>query len=131
MVIVYAPVAQGIERLPPEQKVAGSNPVFPIVIPKRRRWGYPQRRLFVLKLVVNPKRHDYNSGDAYSNWKRKDGAIMTGRLTGKVAIVTGAGSGMGKAISQLFAKEGAKVVLAEINAQGIEEVKQAIEQAGG
>lgn len=56
---------------------------------------------------------------------------MTGRLTGKVAIVTGAGSGMGKAISQLFAKEGAKVVLADINAQGIEEVKQAIEQAGG
>ena len=56
---------------------------------------------------------------------------MTGRLTGKVAIVTGAGSGMGKAISQLFAKEGAKVALADINAQGIEEVKQAIEQAGG
>ncbi len=56
---------------------------------------------------------------------------MMGRLTGKVAIVTGAGSGMGKAISQLFAKEGAKVVLADINAQGIEEVKQAIEQAGG
>ncbi len=56
---------------------------------------------------------------------------MTGRLTGKVAIVTGADSGMGKAISQLFAKEGAKVALADINAQGIEEVKQAIEQAGG
>lgn len=56
---------------------------------------------------------------------------MTGRLMGKVAIVTGADSGMGKAISQLFAKEGAKVALADINAQGIEEVKQAIEQAGG
>lgn len=56
---------------------------------------------------------------------------MVDRLAGKVAIVTGAGSGMGKAISQLFAKEGAKVVLADINAQGIEEVKQAIEQAGG
>lgn len=39
------------------------------------------------------------------------------KLQGKVAIVTGAGSGMGKAIATLFAKEGAKVVVSDIHAQ--------------
>jgi NAD(P)-dependent dehydrogenase (short-subunit alcohol dehydrogenase family) len=40
---------------------------------------------------------------------------MMGKLTGKVAIVTGAGSGMGKAIAILFAQEGAKVIVSDIN----------------
>ncbi len=39
---------------------------------------------------------------------------MAGRLVGKVAVVTGAGSGMGAATARLFAAEGAKVVLADI-----------------
>ena len=38
-----------------------------------------------------------------------------GRVAGKVAIVTGAASGMGKADAQLLAAEGAKVVLADLN----------------
>lgn len=37
-----------------------------------------------------------------------------GRLTGKVAIITGAASGMGLAGAQLFAKEGAKVVVTDV-----------------
>lgn len=37
------------------------------------------------------------------------------RLQGKVAVVTGAASGMGKAIAELFAKEGSKVVVSDIN----------------
>jgi len=37
------------------------------------------------------------------------------RLQGKVAVVTGAGSGMGKAVSIVYAKEGAKVVVADID----------------
>lgn len=37
------------------------------------------------------------------------------KLQGKVAVVTGAGSGMGRAIAILFAKEGAKVVVSDIN----------------
>jgi len=40
------------------------------------------------------------------------------RLQDKVAIVTGAGSGFGESIARRFAQEGAKVVLADINAEG-------------
>ncbi|HLZ83534.1 MAG TPA: SDR family NAD(P)-dependent oxidoreductase [Caulobacteraceae bacterium] len=41
-----------------------------------------------------------------------------GQLAGKVAIITGAASGMGRAASLLFAREGANVVLADLNAAG-------------
>lgn len=46
-------------------------------------------------------------------------------LSGKVAIITGAASGMGKAAAMLFAKEGAHVVLADLNVKGGEEVAHA------
>lgn len=38
-----------------------------------------------------------------------------GKLRDKVAIITVSGSGMGKAIAKMFAKEGAKVVVADVN----------------
>lgn len=56
---------------------------------------------------------------------------MTGRLTDKVAIVTGAASGMGKAIAEAYAKEGAKVVLADLNADALTSVVADITSAGG
>ncbi|MFA7586373.1 MAG: SDR family oxidoreductase [Novosphingobium sp.] len=40
---------------------------------------------------------------------------MAGRLAGKIAVITGAGSGMGKAMAHRFIQEGAKVVLADIS----------------
>ena len=53
------------------------------------------------------------------------------RLAGKVAIITGAGSGIGRAAAQLFAREGAKVVLADIAVAAAEEVTRGIVADGG
>ncbi|MBM7700128.1 SDR family oxidoreductase [Kurthia huakuii] len=53
------------------------------------------------------------------------------RLVNKVAIVTGAASGMGKAIAELYAQEGAKVVVSDLNLEGAESVVAAIKAAGG
>lgn len=53
------------------------------------------------------------------------------KLQGKVAVVTGAGSGMGKAIAILYAQEGAKVVVADINQSAVDDVVAEIKNAGG
>ena len=53
------------------------------------------------------------------------------RLEGKVAIITGAGSGIGRATSIKFAKEGAKVVAVDVNLGGINETVSEIEKIGG
>jgi NAD(P)-dependent dehydrogenase (short-subunit alcohol dehydrogenase family) len=52
------------------------------------------------------------------------------RLAGKIALVTGAGTGIGRATAKLFAEEGAKVVIAELNKAAGEQVAQVITQAG-
>jgi meso-butanediol dehydrogenase / (S,S)-butanediol dehydrogenase / diacetyl reductase len=53
------------------------------------------------------------------------------RLKEKVVIVTGAGSGIGRASAVEFAREGARVVVADINAAGALETVRQIEEAGG
>ncbi|CDX35365.1 Short-chain dehydrogenase/reductase SDR [Mesorhizobium plurifarium] len=53
------------------------------------------------------------------------------RMEGKVAFITGAGSGIGRAAAVLFAQEGAMVAVADINAQGGAETVRMIERAGG
>jgi NAD(P)-dependent dehydrogenase (short-subunit alcohol dehydrogenase family) len=52
-------------------------------------------------------------------------------LEGKVALVTGSGSGIGRESARAFAREGAKVVVADINAEGGEETVGLIAEAGG
>src|SRR5580692_7077425 len=53
------------------------------------------------------------------------------RLDGKVALITGAGTGIGRATARAMAAEGAKVVVAEINAEAGEQTAQIVAQAGG
>ena len=52
-------------------------------------------------------------------------------MKGKVAIVTGGGSGLGEAIGKALAKRGVRVVLSDINLKGAERVAGEIGQAGG
>ena len=52
-------------------------------------------------------------------------------LSGKVAIVTGGGSGLGEAIAKLLASNGAKVVLSDINLKAAERVSAEISGSGG
>lgn len=56
---------------------------------------------------------------------------MAERLKGKVALITGAGSGIGRAMAVLFAREGAHVVAGDLNAQGNAETIRLIEEQGG
>ena len=56
---------------------------------------------------------------------------LTGRLAGKVAIVTGAGAGIGEAIAHKFAKEGAKVIVNGLPDDPIEDVASSIRKYGG
>ncbi|MGP6140440.1 SDR family NAD(P)-dependent oxidoreductase [Jeotgalibaca sp. A127] len=54
-----------------------------------------------------------------------------GKLDGKVAFITGAGSGMGKAQAILFAKEGAKVIAGDIQFENVQQTVEKIRAAGG
>lgn len=52
-------------------------------------------------------------------------------LSGSVAIITGAGGAIGRATAQLFAREGATVVLADVRKDGIEDIARKVKENGG
>jgi NAD(P)-dependent dehydrogenase (short-subunit alcohol dehydrogenase family) len=54
-----------------------------------------------------------------------------GNFAGKVAFVTGAGSGIGRATALAFARAGARVAVADVSEKGIQETARLIEQQGG
>jgi meso-butanediol dehydrogenase / (S,S)-butanediol dehydrogenase / diacetyl reductase len=56
---------------------------------------------------------------------------MSGRLSGKNAVITGAGSGIGRASALLLAKEGANLILADVNEDSLERLCEEIKSTGG
>jgi NAD(P)-dependent dehydrogenase (short-subunit alcohol dehydrogenase family) len=57
--------------------------------------------------------------------------MTMGRLAGKIAIITGAAAGIGRATALRVAAEGARTVVADLNATGAKQVAEAISAAGG
>ena len=53
------------------------------------------------------------------------------RLNGKVAVITGSGSGIGRSAALRFAAEGAQVIIAELVAELGKQTEQAVSDAGG
>lgn len=56
---------------------------------------------------------------------------MSGILDDKVAFITGAGSGIGRATAKIFAREGARLVLADVHEKGGQETLRMIQELGG
>ena len=54
-----------------------------------------------------------------------------GLLEGKIAIITGAGTGIGKGIAKTYSREGAKIVLASRNRATLEKTAEELKAAGG
>jgi len=56
---------------------------------------------------------------------------MTGRFESKVLLVTGGGGGIGRAVAERFASDGARVALVDVDEAGLQESAKTVERAGG
>jgi NAD(P)-dependent dehydrogenase (short-subunit alcohol dehydrogenase family) len=65
------------------------------------------------------------------NDSRTEKLQMPGRLENKITLITGAGMGMGREAALLFAREGARVVVADLNGQAAAETVDQVKRAGG
>ncbi len=61
----------------------------------------------------------------------QNGATVTGRVKDKVALVTGAASGIGRATALLLAREGARVTVTDIDEPAAQRVAEVITENGG
>jgi NAD(P)-dependent dehydrogenase (short-subunit alcohol dehydrogenase family) len=66
--------------------------------------------------------------EKYNNFQEM---MIMKQFDGKVAIVTGAASGIGQKCAQFFARDGAKVIVSDVDEQGGQETVKLIEDAGG
>jgi NAD(P)-dependent dehydrogenase (short-subunit alcohol dehydrogenase family) len=56
---------------------------------------------------------------------------MPGRLAGKVCVITGAASGQGRVAAEIFAREGALLVLGDVDQEGLDEIDEIVRSQGG
>jgi NAD(P)-dependent dehydrogenase (short-subunit alcohol dehydrogenase family) len=63
--------------------------------------------------------------------KKTNDALSMGRVAGKACVVTGAGSGIGKAIAERFASEGGRIICVDINGAGVGATVDEIRSQGG
>src|SRR5437899_11809689 len=81
-------------------------------------------------LVALARRHAEAPRRAIIRGKCTGGITMAG-VKDRIAVVTGAGNGLGREIAQLLAREGARVVLGDVDAAGLDKTAAAIAAAGG
>jgi NAD(P)-dependent dehydrogenase (short-subunit alcohol dehydrogenase family) len=89
--------------------------------------------LFAANILFN-EQDEHKFASSANAKQREEETIATnemGKFTGKVAFVTGAATGIGRATALAFAREGASVVVADVSKDRIDETAALIEKAGG